>query len=77
MKLKKGFYILLVASLFLFGWVLALWDLYETILAANDTPYRLHHGWIGLAIAGITFYSYLAWKERKWIVDTIRRNLNQ
>jgi hypothetical protein len=77
MKLKKGFYILLVASLFLLGLILTVWDLYETILTAGDTPYRLHHGWIGISILVFTFYGYLAWKERKWIVDTIRRNLNQ
>lgn len=29
--------------------VLSIWDLYETILAAGDTPFRIHHGYIGLA----------------------------
>ncbi|RLF22426.1 MAG: hypothetical protein DRN15_09045 [Thermoprotei archaeon] len=32
------------------GWTMTLWDLYETILEAGDTPYRLHHGWYGLAL---------------------------
>ena len=42
-------------TMFWVGWTLALWDMYQSILAAGDTPYRLHHGWIGLAMVAIAW----------------------
>lgn len=45
MRLKQIAYLL-----YGIGWTMTLWDLYETILEAGDTPYRLHHGWYGLIL---------------------------
>jgi hypothetical protein len=42
-------------SLFWIGWMFALWDMFETILTAGDTPYRLHHGWIGLVLVAVVW----------------------
>lgn len=47
------------------GWFFTLWDLYETILAAGDSPYRLHHGWYGLALILIGYLLTLYKKKSK------------
>jgi len=53
--------------LFVFGWTLSLWDLYETILTAGDTPWRLHHGWVGLALTiGVWLYTNFS-EVKEWI----------
>lgn len=36
------------------------WDLYETILEAGDTPYRLHHGWWAALLVALCFVA-LTW----------------
>jgi len=54
------------------GWTLTLWDLYETILAAGDTPYRLHHGYYGLILLVIALL-LIDWRNIKVYLRDLRR----
>ena len=54
------------------GWTMTLWDLYETILAAGDSPYRLHHGYYGLALL-ILALLLIDWNHIKVYLMDLRR----
>ena len=63
----------LANTIFWIGFIIVMWDFYETVLNANDTPYRLHHAWYGF------IFLALAWiyQNRKQIIKMFmvtRRN---
>lgn len=39
---------------------ITVWDLFETICQAGDTPYRLHHGWWALLLIALCWL-YVNW----------------
>ena len=57
-------------GLFWMWWMFALWDWYQTILAAGDNPYRWHHGWLGMTLIAVVWMLwmslYLKNKRSRW-----------
>jgi hypothetical protein len=46
------------------GLTMMYWDFFETVLEAKDTPFRLHHYYVGLAL---TVYCYFIFTRNDWL----------
>jgi hypothetical protein len=46
------------------GMVTMYWDFFQTCLDAGDTPFRLHHYYVGLALA---IYCYFILTRNDWL----------